>query len=378
MASPSVVVADEPGMKTLHFYLLRQVLAALLLTVAVFTFVLLLGNVLREVLTLLVNHQASLGVVAKAIALLVPFVMVFALPMALLTATLLVFGRFSADQELTAVRASGISLLALITPILLLSVVLSGVSGAFNLKFGPECRVAYKRLLTQLGTEHPTALLSANQFIKDFPPYIIFVGSVEGDTLHNLLAYEMGTNGTDTVLRPVRIIQAAEATVSVNPSNQQVSLFFPEMDVVQADKMQPGTLADYTLDLNQRPTQRTVEAVPLTDMSFGQLMTQYYDCLRLGLNPTPVMVQMHREIAFSFACIGFTLVGIPLGIRAHRRETSAGIGLALLLVLAYYGFVVLGQAWETYPRRMPHLILWAPNFLFQGVGAWLLWRANKR
>ncbi|MEW6156184.1 MAG: LptF/LptG family permease [Verrucomicrobiota bacterium] len=379
-------------MKTLHLYLTRQVLATLLMTVTVFTFVLLLGEVLKEVLLLLVNRQATLLVVVKAIALLIPFVMVFALPMGMLTATLLVFGRFSADQELTAVRASGISLVALITPVLLLSVVLSGVCAAFNMQIAPQCRVAYKRMLANLGVEQSAGLLIEDRFIDDIPGYIIYVRKRHGNDLRDVRFYELQTNEIVRRVSAPRgrvIFDATAKTISFELKEaiietRLISESAPE-NAVETNappaapeiKWQP-LFGDYQTDpIDLRALIKPERKVKISEMSYTQLQEEIRRREQQGIDATPAQVHLHRQVAFSFASIGFTLVGIPLGIRAHRRETNIGVAISLMLVLIYYSFVILGQALEARPEFAPHLILWLPNFLFQAVGAVLLWRVNR-
>jgi lipopolysaccharide export LptBFGC system permease protein LptF len=188
-------------LKTLQKYLVGQVFAALLLTVAVFTAVLLVGNALREILTLLASSHVSPLLMVKAVFYLVPFVWVFALPMGMLTATLLVFGRFSADQELTAARASGVSLLSLVMPVLLLSLFCCVLSAWFNLDLGPRCRVKYLGLIQDVKKELVNAQLPAGTFIRDFPGYTFYVGKNNNGELEDVHIWrqENATN-VDTIL----------------------------------------------------------------------------------------------------------------------------------------------------------------------------------
>ena len=219
-------------LKTLHKYLARQVLASLLLTVAVFTFVLLLGNALREILPLLINGQARFVTVMEIIGCLIPFVLVFALPMGFLTATLLVFGRFSADQELTAARAGGVSLLSLISPILLLSLFCCGLSAWVNLDLGPRSRVVCKNLIFQLSAnpEFITGQLPEGRFVSDFPGYIFYAEKNRGGNLENVMVMCLAQNTT---------VQAPRGQVELNTTatNRQlvVTLFDARMVTIMTN-----------------------------------------------------------------------------------------------------------------------------------------------
>lgn len=388
-------------MKTLHTYLTRQVLASLLMTVATFTFVLLLGNVLKEILTLLINRQATMSLVVEAVGLLIPFVWVFALPMGMLTATLLIFGRFSADQELTAVRASGVSLLSLITPVLLLSIALCGVSALVNMEIGPRCRVAYTRMLSNIRVELGSAQLPEGVFIKDFKDHIFYVGRNRRGNLEDVMVFILKdeTNLITTVRAP-----RGKLEIDMAARRLTLKLFDIRLIATDQERSAPGASEEWNLELDFNTQKKGPRKAKVSDMTFSELRNEIREVERTftlptaavaGLTPeqlqlrrkelqrqreemiSPLRFHVHRQIAFSFACFGFTLVGIPLAIRLHRRETNIGIALALVLALIYYGFVLTAQSLDSSPEFVPHLLIWVPNFLFQAVGAVMLWRANR-
>jgi lipopolysaccharide export system permease protein len=375
-------------MRTLHLYLARQMLATLGMTAFVFTFLLLLGNVLKQILHLLVNRQLTLGVACHGVVLLIPYVLAFALPIGMLTAALLVFGRFSADQELTAARASGISLISLISPVLLLSVAVSGLCAWLNFDIAPACRVAYLKLIFQASAREPSDVLRSGESVQ-LGDSTILCGKKDGTNLFDVKVAQFTPSSEKWVEGPTGDLQSDSA-------HQRIILTIHSVDswaYTQETGWVPQlTTGDATFPIAVDSEAQSMLTVGISDMTFRQLRDQLKDLDRTaGTAPatpqavkqlivdarTPVLVYMHRMVAFSFACIGFTLVGIPLGIRAHRRETSVGVATALLLMLVYYSFIVLAQAWVSHPERAPFLIVWLPNFIFQAVGAVLLWRANR-
>jgi lipopolysaccharide export LptBFGC system permease protein LptF len=153
----------------------------------------------------------------------------------------------------------------------------------------------------------------------------------------------------------------------------------------------------FSLDLGA--ARKSSRAKKLGDMTYRELTQMLAELEQLVEQPLPVgppeaktgkklpqktsdiidlvRVQIHRRWAFSFACFGFTLLGIPLGIRMHRRETNIGIVAALGLMAIYYALIIFADSLSDRPEFAPHLLMWLPNFLFQAIGAVLLWRANR-
>ena len=371
-------------------------MASLVMTMLVFTFVLLVGSSLQELLPLIVRGQATFWVVGKAFLLLTPFA--FALPMAMLTSTVLTFERFSGDQELTAARASGISLMSLSAPILLLGLVLCGVSAAINMYIAPQCRVGYNGLRNDM--RGALANFKLPEGYTDLPGdqhYTIYTRRNRNQNLQDVMVYtSKNETNSSTITAPTgyyfidltnqnMVLYLTNATDHELPSGFSpfsAEAIFTFSNLTAGVKGDIG-ITDMTFPQLQDELRKRNAGMPVSSNTVANATSMDREKRKKALQKNlsdfeePIRMQMHKEIAFSFACFGFALIGIPLGIRVHRHETKIGVFLALALIAVYFTIQIAGQSLASHPQYAPHLLMWVPNLIFQVVGAVLLWRANR-
>jgi len=369
-------------MKILPKYITRQTVITLFFSVGVFTFVLLLARVLKDLTELLVNRQAGLAVVGWFLVLLLPTVLSFSLPMAMLTTSLLVFGRMSADNEITAMRASGIGLGRVAAPVILLSALMGAICFYMNTTLAPQCRFQFRTLFLKIGTENPMALMEEGTYIKDFPGYVIYVGRKKEDRIEDVTLYALDTN--DNVVSSLR---ARKGLVKGEPQEKKLLLDLYDVrgdlrdpnDPTNIRKIRPGNTArryPVELDLGNAFRQaRTARRV--SDLLFSELLDQIESLRDEGIYPAAALMEAHQRVAMAVACVAFTLMGIPLGVKTSRRETSIGIAISLGLALVYYFTMVLANVLRNRPNLYPEAILWMPNLILELLGLWLLWRVSR-
>jgi lipopolysaccharide export system permease protein len=90
-----------------------------------------------------------------------------------------------------------------------------------------------------------------------------------------------------------------------------------------------------------------------------------------------VKLTIQDKFNLALATFSFALVGIPLGIKVSRRETSANLGVAVALALTYYFLDVMVGWLDQHPELHPDYLLWVPNVVFLGLGIWLLRRLDR-
>jgi lipopolysaccharide export system permease protein len=363
-------------MRILRTYILREHAAPFFVTMGGLTAVLLIGNIIRFT-ELIIAKGVSPADIVRLILYLIPYLLVFTVPMATLIAMTLAFGRLSTDYELIAMRASGIAPFRLVLPMLLVGAAISGLLLIVNDRVVPASHLAFRRQLKAIGIKQPTAYLESGTFIKDFPPYVMFIYHVAGRKLEHVRIYEPQPAG------PTRTIIAERGEFQRLPDRRGVKLRLYDGTLDEADPAHPGAFYKVTFttyDINLRTDTDDPERLgkKWKDMTFRELLDERRRMERQGVQTMPLSLELHKRVASSFAAIVFVLFGLALGLRLHHHERLIGYVWVLGIFLLYY-LALVGMGTVALKGWLPAwLATWTPNLLGAAVGGLMLSRAVRR
>ncbi|MFT3829437.1 MAG: LptF/LptG family permease [Opitutaceae bacterium] len=380
---------------TLDRYIFRNVLFSSLAAVGIVTFVLLVGNVIKDLLQAFASEQIDIETFIRLTVMVVPYVMPYALPLGLLTGILLVLGRLSAQQEITAMRAAGWGVLRIARPIFVLAVLGTALMVWFACELSPKAKSASNLVRADAARVNPLSFIVPGEFVRTFPGKVIHVAAKDGTSVRDLSFWELDAQG-----RVVGYLRAETGTVDFNDDTSEL-LITPRRGILEVrntekpdDFSREPVLIHFSewkqikLPLDKLVGQGTYKR-KLSILTYRELreeLAQAKAAVGAGAAATReqrqqitrVRYAMQKQLTLAAGVLAFALVGVPLGITMQRKETSANLGLAVVLALGYLFFQMIIDWSQKRPDLHPELLVWLPFAVFAGLGGWLFWRVDRQ
>ncbi|MDX2227107.1 MAG: LptF/LptG family permease [Verrucomicrobiae bacterium] len=368
-------------MLILYRYLSAEFIGKTIIASAIINFVMILGNVLRRAMQYVVSQDYPLTLIFKFVLLLLPWLLSFSLPFSVLTATLLIFGRLSADHELTAMKACGVSMGHIIAPFVVIALMFTSVSLYINGFLAPKCETAFKTMFTRFAIENPMTFFETETYINNIQDMRIYVGAKDGQRVEKVQIQRLSNGIPMTSLR-------AEWGEVIRPdtASSDIQLVLHKVRMEDRDPQDPENVRKVQYG---RYYEEFILDIPLEKMLTEKLSAKslsqhtFVDLAREIIAEEPkfsqgaILVELHKRMSLPFACFIFVLVGIPLGIRVQRSEKSIGILVSFLVALVYFGFLFGADALRERTSFYPEMLLWIPNLVFGAAGVYLIWRQNR-
>lgn len=365
-------------MSTLNSYVTRNLVITLAMTIFIATFVGLIGVVGKFFGMLGSGGADGMSLIFVFVWLNLPKLLCFTLPMGILFATVLTFNRMSADNEITALRASGISLLQIVSPVILLAIAISGLCWWLQFDVAPQYSARAYVMAKEKSLQDPVALIEPHKPFAMFPGYTILIGGKDGSRIEDVHIY---IENDDFEL--VQNITAHHGAITVDQVTQTLYLDLTDAVITQLDPKDPSKVqplyGNWKKSFRYGKSFNKSLVVPREKyMNLKQLMTWVSLTTAEGgkmayYNTGQFMIQIHKRAAWAITPFTFILIAIPLGLQMSRRETSAGLVGSIVIATLYY--IPMALFCETMkPENHPEYYMWGLNLGLQAVGLVMLWR----
>ncbi len=409
-------------MKTLDRYILRQLIAVTFLGVLSLTLLMLLGQLFKELHSLLVESGAPPSIVIDFILQVIPFSLTFSVPWGFLTAVLLVYGRLAADNELTSMRMAGLSLWRLSAPAIGMGLVLSCLCYYINIEIAPRGKQAMTELVLKAAMDNPRNLLSSGQGATKLDKIQLYTEGKSGDVVYGVHMYplresnDMGVADFQAVhaqsatigefdvksrllhltLHKATIEHNGEAGITDLPTIEEMPLRI-HIPIRTRRKLKPNRFTNSEIatelahvevlrpvNLDALGRYKDVAAINHPFPCAAQLWenahtdARYYAVEMNKKNERAFRTEGIQRASFACACIVFSLIGVPLAITARRKDTSTGFALGIIVAAIYFVALVFCELSRKAGGITPYIVLWIPNVLCAAYAIWQHQKAKYR
>ncbi len=369
-------------MRLLDRYLLREISGPLGLGFLVYTFILLLQALFKSA-EMIIRRGLPVATVGNLLLLSLPNIVVLTIPMSLLFGVLIAIGRLASDSELVAMRATGISLLSLYRPILLLSAVLTAVNTLLMVYVLPWGNHQLQLERLEVLTQSISTQIEPRVFWDEWQDQVLYVFEAPGK--------DQPWNGV-FLAEPLPSTQDNQVTVAdhgqvhVDQSGERVVLELENARVHRVDLSKPDnydiskhTSLEVVLKDQFASEQRARISASkgIRELGLGELRAWAADRHRTAEMRRLARVEIHKKFAIPFACLVFGIFALPLGFNNRRGSKASGFALSILVIIGYWLLLDTGEKWAQAGGIAPWLGMWFPNLLGASLGLFLLGRRNR-
>ncbi len=368
-------------------YLLSELLPPFLFGVGAFSSIGVTIDAVFDLVRKIVESGLPVGIAIQVFLLKMPYFIVLAFPMSTLLATLMTYSRLSSESELIALRGCGVSVYRMVLPAVMLSLVVTGMTFVFNEQIAPTANYQANQTLQSAFKSDKPLLKQQNIFYPEYRDVqeadgtkskmlarLFYADQFDGKRMKGLTIIDRSTEGLNQIV----VAESAQW----NGSQSVWDFYNGTIYLVAPDRSYRNILRfeQQQLKLPRTPLSLAEKSRDYGEMNISESLEQL-TVEKLGGDRQKIRkleVRIQQKISLPFVCLVFGLVGAAMGTIPQRTGRGTSFGVCVIIIFSYYLLFFISGAIGQAGILSPFMGAWLPNFIFLGIGLFLLMRVAKR
>jgi lipopolysaccharide export system permease protein len=371
-------------MRIVYGYILREHIFPFFMSLGMILSLFIL-NIVMKMMTTFVGKGLDIIVIIEFFYLSMGWILALAIPMSVLVASLMAYGRLSQDNEWTVMQSSGISVFQAIAPAVIASVFLSWGMIYFHDNILPEMNHRSKIIKSSISKKKPLAVIEPGVFITDIPGYVIKAESVDHhkNELYKVIMLESSKSGKER-----RTITAEKGRLLYDQSVKRYRIILTDGEIANLDPQKPNGYFRSKFSIMELTKEVSGIDFEVEDKNYYGDREKSTDSLLAKIErlkarkASPLLiaqveVEYHKKYALSIACIVMVLIGAPLGLMSGKGGLGPSATMSILIFTVYWFFLISGEDLADRGKVDPVLAMWSANFVIGLLGLFLIRYASR-